>query len=208
MENYISERAKIWLKEQLRERGVNVSSELDILNHLENLTVTDSNESVDGNTVSTYVPLKVKKAVFRMLYPNGYYEVSAPRVNEAGNWTVECSISNDGHPLVKRTTEFLPFAITEKVAKKQKTIKGEKKEIEVSVYTSQCAIGEFETENACYIACVNTLTGRALTRALADIGIGMFEMSYEDMKNDLKGKSKVGMNQKITDFTKGIADID
>lgn len=167
-------------------KELEIVNEFDVLNNLEYLCKigTGENLNLDGNKVK-YLPLPIKKLVFKMLYPNGRWSVSEAiptQYGEALGFNVTATIYDGTEVLAEQTTFFAYPCIKEieiEVEKKNENSEYVKtKELRYYQYPF-LPINPDKDKTSCFVNAVAGLQGRCLTRAFANLGIGMCEFESE-----------------------------
>lgn len=196
-----------------------IVNEFDVLNNLEYLCKvgTGENLNLDGNKVK-YLPLDIKKLVFRMLYPNGRWSVSEPVSTMYGDYlgfTVTATIYNGAEILAEQSNFFAYPCIKEievEVEKKNENSEYVKtKELRYYQYPF-LPTNPDKDKTSCFINAVAGLQGRCLTRAFANLGIGMYEFESEVNDNVLSTdgtsseKAKEVANTPLTTFNNTFAE--
>ena len=157
MNAIISELCKERLVALLAERGYKNTAtdvtEKEVLENLKLLTEEGKSESIGGDVKSKFLPLHIKKLVFGMLFPDGMYEVSLPKMLSNGFWVCTAKVFKDD-------TSTRPIG-------------------EHSMYFPPChKASEDEDENLVLANYVASIKGRTLTRAFANAGIGFLEFEF------------------------------
>lgn len=185
------------ISDKARERKMEVpelNCEEDVLANLYLLTKFGSSENLDLETDKVkFLPLECKKLVFRMLYPNGRWEVETPVPSpyggERGGFLCK-AVLYDGNEVIARQETYFnkpdieegKFRVTSRNTKDGEVV--EKKVARLWYQypdTTKC----FPTYNACYANAIAGIQGRTLTRAFATLGIGYLEFDWNGEDNSL-----------------------